>query len=235
MSSYLEKLKTLEKLYKLESLGVEYISTKDGKTLKEAQSTSKQGASLKSLDSKAMQEETTNQASISLRDKILNCKLCERSNSFKPCPSLNLEGSNIESSFAFIAPTLSLEKDGSLSDTKINLTLKNIAQNIYKLDPSKTCFLSLVKCGTTQPLESNIKTCKPYLESELENKKYAIFFGSLLAKSLFGLELKDALGKILEYKNAKCIVTFDLLDMLKNPSLKKDALSHLNLLKVVAN
>ncbi|PAF50112.1 hypothetical protein BKH43_05740 [Helicobacter sp. 13S00401-1] len=232
MFSYLDRLKTLEKLYKLESLGVEYVSKGLLNEDIYPKDTSLESKSLKqtSFAKALLEKKQALSTTLSLEEKILNCKLCDRSNSAKPSLTLNQKAS-----FAFIAPVLDVEESGLLSDTKVNEILKNIAINVYKLSLQDACFLSLVKCGTSLPLQTHIKTCKPYLEEELVDKKYAVFFGESLAKALFDMDLKDAMGKILEFKGVKCIVTFSLLDMLKNPSLKKDALSHLNLLKAVIN
>lgn len=206
----------LYELYLAKSFGVDYI----------AQPTS-QVAPSKSLES-------------SLATQIKSCRLCARSK--LDTPKLDYVRSDsvvvFVSEFAMGDMAKSSKSNPHnpyshfspfLFDSKGAQMLQNIAQNVFKTD--KFSVLSLLKCATRESTQQEREACKPYLISQLSKSpaKAVVLFGEVVCESVLGLDFSHK-GAALDLLGKKAIATYSLSQLLRNPSLKKQTLAHLNTL-----
>ncbi|EMH39828.1 hypothetical protein HMPREF1427_00014 [Helicobacter pylori GAM83Bi] len=107
--------------------------------------------------------------------------------------------------------------------------LQSIIQKVFN-HPLKDCsILSLLKCDSNSlNLEEEINACLPHLIWQLDNSasKVIVVFGEVLPKRLLNLSKEESFGRIVSLKTKHFLSTYALEDMLKNPTLKKEALAH---------
>ncbi|MDO7822680.1 uracil-DNA glycosylase family protein, partial [Helicobacter pylori] len=107
--------------------------------------------------------------------------------------------------------------------------LESIIQKVFNY-PLKDCsILSLLKCDSNSlNLEEEINACLPHLTWQLDNStsKVIVVFGEILPKRLLNLSKEESFGRIVSLKTKHFLSTYALEDMLKNPTLKKEALAH---------
>ncbi|EMJ42955.1 hypothetical protein HMPREF1434_01290 [Helicobacter pylori GAMchJs124i] len=107
--------------------------------------------------------------------------------------------------------------------------LESIIQKVFNY-PLKDCsILSLLKCDSNSlNLEEEINACLPHLIWQLDNStsKVIVVFGEILPKRLLNLSKEESFGRIVSLKSKHFLSTYALEDMLKNPTLKKEALAH---------
>lgn len=157
---------------------------------------------------------------------------------------------------AFIADSLHLRevpKDGyalleNLELNRSNEMLFDIIEKVFLLYKESVFLFPLFKCAEvgdnqqismqirTQPLATQRRICSNYLKTQLENMSYAVFFGEHICFDFFEISLQEASGKLLEYHTAQgkkvlCVCVPDIMQMLMNPKLKKDAFINFVLLR----
>ncbi|WP_317397920.1 hypothetical protein [Helicobacter bilis] len=157
---------------------------------------------------------------------------------------------------AFITDSLHLReapKDSyalleNLELNRSNEMLFDIIEKVFLLHKESVFLFPLFKCAEvgdnqqismqirTQPLATQRRICSNYLKAQLENMSYAVFFGEHICFDFFEISLQEASGKLLEYHTAQgkkvlCVCVPDIMQMLMNPKLKKDAFINFVLLR----
>ncbi|GAA7559590.1 uracil-DNA glycosylase family protein [Helicobacter pylori] len=160
-----------------------------------------------------------------VHEGIENCNLCKRHQHSKPITGLF----NPTSKLAFITLTPMLDNQLHFLNNLKALMLESIIQKVFNY-PLKNCsILSLLKCDSNSlNLEEEINACLPHLIWQLDNSasKVIVVFGEILPKRLLNLSKEESFGRIVSLKTKHFLSTYALEDMLKNPTLKKEALAH---------
>ncbi|MGL2890357.1 uracil-DNA glycosylase family protein [Helicobacter pylori] len=160
-----------------------------------------------------------------VHEGIENCNLCKRHQHSKPITGLF----NPTSKLAFITLTPMLDNQLHFLNNLKALMLESIIQKVFNY-PLKDCsILSLLKCDSNSlNLEEEINACLPHLIWQLDNSasKVIVVFGEVLPKRLLNLSKEESFGHIVSLKTKHFLSTYALEDMLKNPTLKKEALAH---------
>ncbi|WP_033764288.1 uracil-DNA glycosylase family protein [Helicobacter pylori] len=160
-----------------------------------------------------------------VHEGIENCNLCKRHQHSKPVIGLF----NPTSKLAFITLTPMLDNQLHFLNNLKAVMLESIIQKVFNY-PLKDCsILSLLKCDSNSlNLEEEINACLPHLIWQLDNSasKVIILFGEILLKRLLNLSKEESFGRIVSLKTKNFLSTYALEDMLKNPTLKKEALAH---------
>lgn len=205
-----QNLQKLYELYLAKSFGVEFI----------AQDTPR------IMPSKQLES--------SLNNQIKSCHICTRRKLDTP----KLDYVRNDSVVAFVSefamgdmtnPPKSNSLTPFLFDSKGAQMLQNIAQNVFKTE--RFSIFSLLKCATKQSTQEEIQSCKPYLISQLSQSpaKAVVLFGEVVCESVLGLDFSHK-GVVLDLLGKKAIATYSLPQLLRNPSLKKQTLAHLQTL-----
>ncbi|WP_187893459.1 uracil-DNA glycosylase family protein, partial [Helicobacter pylori] len=151
--------------------------------------------------------------------------LCKRHQHSKPVIGLF----NPTSKLAFITLTPMLDSQLHFLNNLKAAMLESIIQKVFNY-PLKDCsILSLLKCDSNSlNLEEEINACLPHLTWQLDNSasKVIVVFGEILPKRLLNLSKEESFGRIVSLKTKHFLSTYALEDMLKNPTLKKEALAH---------
>lgn len=160
-----------------------------------------------------------------VHEGIENCNLCKRHQHSRPVIGLF----NPTSKLAFITLTPMLDSQLHFLNNLKALMLESIIQKVFNY-PLKDCsILSLLKCDSNSlNLEEEINACLPHLTWQLDNSasKVIVVFGEILLKLLLNLSKEESFGRIVSLKTKHFLSTYALEDMLKNPTLKKEALAH---------
>ncbi|WRA99090.1 uracil-DNA glycosylase family protein [Helicobacter pylori] len=160
-----------------------------------------------------------------VHEGIENCNLCKRHQHSKPVIGLF----NPTSKLAFITLTPMLDSQLHFLNNLKAVMLQSIIQKVFNY-PLKDCsILSLLKCDSNSlNLEEEINACLPHLIWQLDNSasKVIVVFGEVLPKHLLNLSKEESFGRVVSLKTKHFLSTYALEDMLKNPTLKKEALAH---------
>ncbi|PDW67884.1 uracil-DNA glycosylase family protein [Helicobacter pylori] len=160
-----------------------------------------------------------------VHESIENCNLCKRHQHSKPITGLF----NPTSKLAFITLTPMLDSQLHFLNNLKALMLESIIQKVFNY-PLKDCnILSLLKCDSNSlNLEEEINACLPHLIWQLDNSasKVIVVFGEILPKRLLNLSKEESFGRVVSLKTKHFLSTHALENMLKNPTLKKEALAH---------
>ncbi|GAA7129340.1 uracil-DNA glycosylase family protein [Helicobacter pylori] len=160
-----------------------------------------------------------------VHESIENCNLCKRHQHSKPVIGLF----NPTSKIAFITLTPMLDSQLHFLNNLKAFMLESIIQKVFNY-PLKDCsILSLLKCDSNSlNLEEEINACLPHLIWQLDNSasKVIVVFGEVLPKRLLNLSKEESFGHVVSLKTKHFLSTHALEDMLKNPTLKKEALAH---------
>lgn len=212
----IESLYNLYKLYLAKSFGVDFIS----------QATTSIAPSPR-LES-------------SFFSQIKSCHLCARSKLDSPKLDYVMQDSVVVFVSEFAMGDMSANAKSNsqansqgfvpvLFDSKGSQMLQKIAQNVFKTN--KFSILSLLKCATRQYTKDEIQSCKPYLISQLSQSQASaiVLFGEVVCENVLGLDFSHR-GVVLDLLGKKAIATYSIPQLLRNPSLKKQTLSHLQTL-----
>lgn len=201
MQERLKDLYRLQELYLLQAFGQEFVEQKV-----------------------RIQEQSQN----SSYDDILNCRLCHRSKMSKPIVGMIHNQSKV----SFVTQIPVLNSKGFFLQTRSAQMLQSIISNVLHYSLNDCSIFSLLKCGEVFEY-TEVEICKNHLFEQLRTLKDSIIFCFLdvWALEIFGLKQKDLFGKITEWNDQKIIFTYSLKTLSKNPSLKKETMQHLLLLK----
>ena len=203
MIQRLEKLRLLRELYLLRAFGHRY----------QEPSLKKEG-SFSSFSAKNIE--------------IKHCHLCERSKTSEPIEGIL----NLEARLTFITELPIVNVKNEFLQTRSAKMLNDIWDHIFSKESISV--LSILKCGSeSNPKSSEIEICKTHLHWQLDQIKqtHIICFGGTESLKIFDYQDAMLFGKIQSYKKHKLMVTYSLKDLIKNPSLKKEALKHLMAIK----
>lgn len=157
------------------------------------------------------------------------CTLCDAS---KLSKDKIYSFGNPDSQIIFITTTPSFES------AEKEMFIKMV-QNVLKMDFDSIYLTSLIKCDikeNNQMNESFVSSCKGYLLNQLENYhgKIIVTLGDSY-KYISGDEsdLNLARGKVLKFQNKILIPIYHPNLLLRNPSLKKEAMEDLQKIKLL--
>ncbi|WP_043902795.1 uracil-DNA glycosylase family protein [Helicobacter cetorum] len=160
-----------------------------------------------------------------VHESISTCTLCKRHQGTTPISGYF----NPSAKLTFITLSPMLDKQLKFpTNLKANM-LQSIIQKVFNYSLKDCNILSLLKCDSkTLDLEQEIKACLPHLTWQLEksSSKLQIVFGETPLFYLLNSSKKESFGRIISRYSKNFLATYALEDMLKNPSLKKEALLH---------
>ncbi|WP_041594934.1 uracil-DNA glycosylase family protein [Helicobacter cetorum] len=160
-----------------------------------------------------------------VHESVENCNLCKRHQNSRPVAGLF----NPQSKLTFITLTPMLDTQLNFLDNLKAMMLQNIIQKVFHASLRDCNILSLLKCNSNSlNLEEEINACLPHLIWQLDSSvsKLVIVFGETLLKYLLNLSKEESFGRMVSLKAKRFLSTHALEDMLKNPTLKKEALTH---------
>ncbi len=162
-----------------------------------------------------------------LRNICEHCHLCELSKSRK---NVLFGYGNRYSDIMFISdePTNSEDELGEFYSGKAGELLKNMIENVLKVQKEDVYLTSLVKCKSSTGINtSSVDTCNDYLLKQIEliKPKLIVVLGDKAYSHLLknSNDFSQVRGKELLFNNTKLITTFSASFLLRNPSSKKDA------------
>ncbi|PAF44511.1 uracil-DNA glycosylase family protein [Helicobacter sp. 11S02596-1] len=167
----------------------------------------------------------------SLHDIISHCTLCDRSKGAKPAFGILPR----EAKIIFVTQLPLVDASGAFLENKSSKMFQNIIQNVFGLRSQEYGLLSLVKCNESnlKVSEAEILVCKQYLNEQILSQytKIILLMGDSVLEHLFGLDFEKCAGSIFTQNNKAFLATYSLNELLKNPSLKKEAWQHFLLAK----
>lgn len=206
----------LQNLYRLQSLGFEYTE-------------------LISINEKEL--DTLPNDMQSLHRSIQKCHLCDLSKSRRQ--SMSGYGSHT-AELMIVDSVVSSSEDESASyyAGRAGTSLKKMVENVLELSTSDVFLTHAVKCkplDSNRPSESEYKSCEPYLYKQIEliRPKVIVTLGED-AYNIFSRtkeEFKSVRGHIIDFKDFKLVPIHHPQFLLRNPSLKKETLNDLKVIK----
>lgn len=208
MKYRLKQYQQLKKLYILKALGRRYIERAQEPSL--AQDDQKEDLH-------------------SLRQKILHCRFCERSKIQEPIFGIL----NTAARVVFVTPTPILDTKNQFLPNRSARMLQDILTNVFGFDAREYGILSLLKCADTPITKEEFLQCQLHFFAQLQKMPHAMVlcFGGKEALDFFDLLDQNFFGKLIKLRDQRFLITYSLLDLLKNPSLKRETMQHLSLLK----
>lgn len=211
----ISKLMQLKKLYLEKSLGFNYSSEFTAK----------------------MQVSHNSKTLSSLNSHISNCFLCESAKTRRNV--LKGRGSKMARIF-FILPSPNMIDDDN--DTTLagrgGALLSKILNNVLNINIDDVYLSYIVKCklvNSQKPTHVEVSNCKDYLHQELNiiKPKLIVTLGEDSFQYLTGNtdSFSQTRQRVLKFMDYDLINTFHLNDLLKNPSLKKEAFMDFKLIK----
>lgn len=211
-----QKVLYLHQLYKMKSIGVDFIeplAKKDDKTPK----------SLK-VDFEKLSQ-------------IANsCHLCELSKTRK---NVVFGYGNTNATIMFIgeAPGANEDEQGLPFVGRAGDILTKIIENVLELKRSDVYIANIIKCrppNNRVPNDFEASMCLPYIHRQIElvNPKIIVLLGTTSYKYLLkdSTPISKVRGQVFMYKNIKVIPTYHPSYLLRNESAKKDV--YIDMLKV---
>lgn len=200
---------------------------------------------LKSLGYKYIDPIVTNQKNagqnssniFELNSMIENCHLCDLNKS----RTQSMSGfGNIKSKIFFIDNVVSMSDDSSNSyfSAHVGEIFKNMIEKVLLLDIDDIYYTHLVKCrpyGSNLPSESEYASCRHYLQNQLSivQPKIIVTLGNTAYEKFTNdtTEFDKIRGHVIDYKDYILIPIQHPSFLLRNPSLKKDAMQDLQTIK----
>ncbi|MDD2266618.1 uracil-DNA glycosylase [Sulfuricurvum sp.] len=212
-----QNLALLENLYRLKSLGYAYIDP----ITPNIQATSN----------------TLPDSLSRLGENISKCYLCDLSKSRRQSM---IGYGNPRASLMFIDAYVSAAEDEA-SDYYVGrsgVMLRDMIEKVLKYQVEDVYFTHAVKCkpfGFQSPSQSECSSCAPFLSKQIELIKPSIIvtLGSDAYQILTG-DLEDferVRGEIIPFRDSLLIPMYHPLYLVRNPSLKKEALRDLQTIK----
>lgn len=173
----------------------------------------------------------------SLHVSISSCHLCDLSKSRKQ--SMSGYG-NADADLMIVDSIVSSSEDDSSSyyAGRAGASLRKMVENVLELSIDDVFLTHAVKCkplGSNKPSESEFNSCKPYLYKQIEiiQPKVIVTLGEE-AYNIFSQtkeEFNSVRGHIIDLKDYKLVPIYHPQFLLRNPSLKKDTLNDLKIIK----
>ena len=173
----------------------------------------------------------------SLHVSISSCHLCDLSKSRKQ----GMSGyGNADADLMIVDSIVSSSEDDSSSyyAGRAGASLRKMVENVLELSIDDVFLTHAVKCkplGSNKPSESEFNSCKPYLYKQIEiiQPKVIVTLGEE-AYNIFSQtkeEFNSVRGHIIDLKDYKLVPIYHPQFLLRNPSLKKDTLNDLKIIK----
>ncbi len=206
----------LQNLYRLKSLGFEY--------------TDPVSVNQKNLD---ILPNDIN----SLHASIFSCHLCDLSKSRKQ----SMSGYGNADADVMIVDSMVSSSDDDLASYytgRAGSSLQKMIENVLELSIEDVFLTHAVKCkplGANKPSESEFNSCKPYLYKQIELVKPRIIV--TLGEEAYNIfsqtkeEFNSVRGHIIDLKDYKLVPIYHPQFLLRNPSLKKETLNDLKIIK----
>lgn len=176
-------------------------------------------------------QEKLNIPMVSLEDTIAHCALCDRSKSAKPSFGIL----PFEAKIVFISQLPLVDSSKRFIEGRSAKMLQDIISNVFMLNLQECGILSVVKCNQNDPNapDSDMLICKQYLNTQLSltKSKVIVLMGDVVCKHLLGIDFNEHKGRIIAEDDKSYVATYSLNQLLKNPSLKKEAMKHFLLAK----
>ena len=207
----------LQNLYIQKALGVDYINS-----LKNLQ-----------LNTKKSLPDTFDR----LSDMVSNCTICPLAKSSK---NRVFGVGSTTPKVMFVGYSHSKHEDEINQPLigKSKQMIDDIITNVLNLEQKDIYMTNIFKCqvGANEEItEYELQSCKPYLLKQIEilKPKIIVALGENSYNSITGesLSLEKLRGHVIEYDKYKIVATYHPNFLLRNPSLKKDALSDFKLVK----
>lgn len=216
MNSY-QNLALLENLYRLKALGYHYVD---------------------SVIPNVQNNSTTLPDSLaSLNSAIQKCYLCDLSKS----RTQSMFGfGNPNAPIVFIDAFVSAAEDegNSYYSGRSGTMLRDMIEKVLNMRVEEVFFTHAVKCkpfGFQNPSISECNSCAPFLSKQLSliKPKLIIALGSEAYELLSndGSDFERLRGELIPYGDALLIPMYHPMFLLRNPSLKKDAMRDLQTIK----
>ncbi len=219
MKSY-QNLVLLQNLYRLKSIGFEYIDPFSVNTTKND-----------------IQNYSTPNSLIELNKNIANCYLCDLSKS----RSQSMSGyGNPNADLMIIDYSVSQAQDSTKNyfTGRSGEILKNMIENVLKLSTEDIFLSHAIKCKplkSNKPSPSEWNSCKSYLHAQLEfiKPRVIVTLGSDAYAKLTNDNdnFENVRGHVIDFQNYKLIPIYHPSHLLRNPELKKIAMSDLKTIK----
>lgn len=174
---------------------------------------------------KAQQPVHVDHAQGALPSTIMHCRLCARSTHAKP----QIGYIDERAAVLFVVET-PMGHGAQMIDSKGSQMICNIAHKVFGVEHFS--ILSLLKCANHQPSAQEIELCKPYLITQIQqtSARCVVMFGEVVLESLLGLDSSHK-GSLVSAFGKRALATHSIPALLRNPSLKKQALEHFGLLR----
>ena len=210
------KVEILANLKKLKSFGIKYVDAIN-------------------LQSKSNNKVELPNSILNINQNILNCHLCEFS---KTRNKIALD-TKAKAKLFFVDFRASIvENDtGIVFSGKAGEMLDKIVKNVFGLAKEDVFVSNLVKCySKRKEITNEAEICKEYTMKQIEMLKPKVLvlfsYESYVAISMDKIStFNDIKGKVIDLCGCKTMVTYSPKTLLRNPSLKKEALSHLKMIK----
>lgn len=206
----------LQNLYRLKSLGFEYTD-------------------LVSVNQKNLDILPSDISSLHV--SISSCHLCDLSKSRKQ----SMSGYGNDNADLMIVDSIvsgSEDETSSYYAGRAGASLRKMVENVLELNIDDVFLTHAVKCkplGSNKPSDSELNSCKPYLYKQIEiiKPKVIVTLGEE-AYNIFSQtkeEFNNVRGHIIDLKDYKLVPIYHPQFLLRNPSLKKDTLNDLKIIK----
>ena len=215
MKSY-QNLVLLQNLYRLKSIGFEYI------------------------DHFNINEKTNYETPSSLDELSLNissCHLCDLSKSRTQSMS-GFGDKNADLMIVDFSISQTQDSSNSYYDGRSGETLKNMIEKVLLLELDAVYITHCVKCkplNANTPSSSEYNSCKSYLYSQIEfiKPKVIVTLGEDAYSYLSGDSdnFENVRGHLIDFKGIKLIPIYHPQFLLRNPELKKITLNDLKTIK----
>lgn len=172
-----------------------------------------------------------------LHVSISSCHLCDLSKSRKQ--SMSGYG-NANADLMIVDSIVSSSDDdlGSYYTGRAGTSLRKMIENVLELSIDDVFLTHAVKCkplGSNRPSDSELNSCKPYLYRQIEVIKPKVIVA--LGEESYNIfsqtkeEFNSVRGHIIDFKEYKLVPIYHPQFLLRNPSLKKDTLNDLKIIK----
>ena len=215
MKSY-QNLALLQNLYRLKALGFEYIDPFN-------------------VNKKTLHEKPNNMDE--LLGDIQNCHLCDLSKS--RTQSMGGYGDkNAQVMIIDFSVSQTQDSSNSYYSGRSGEILKNMIQNVLKLNIEDVYYTHVVKCkplNSNTPSSSEFNSCKNHLLTQIEfvKPKVIVTLGSEAYTHVTSDEesFENIRGHVIDFKEYKLIPIYHPGHLLRNPELKKITLNDLKTIK----